>query len=249
MRRTCAIPLLLVVSMLVGSVLAQQELPVTVVMPDGSYMGFTIELETAVRPAVLSVRVGIGGSTTQVGQVLFDVGGAQTPASVELVARADLVDSDVGMNWRFTLKDGRTFFTPDDDSIRLILDGTNEFGVVQTLVSYADDAQRQAFRAVIFDPLAVADTVSLLTGDVLSGSVVTPVFTLDARYGTLNLERDWIRRIEIGGSPTGADLVLLRSGDRLSGMLLNETVEVRLAGANVAMIDLLDIGSITFAAP
>lgn len=91
---------------------------------------------------------------------------------------------------------------------------------------------------------AAADRIILKGGDVLSGNVRTPAFSIRTAYGTFQIETPRIASIEFDekGAKTGA--VILRNGDRLSGEIEAEAVlfvmtsgdEIRFDGKTVKAI-------------
>ena len=186
-----------------------------------------------------------------------DIGGTEQSIPIELVARADIE----GKSWRVTLKDGRVFFTDRTDTI--VLRGVNQFGNRQeysTDLSYS--IEQWDFVAVIFDPDAVepddtttsqpaaradVDSVTLRNGDILSGTILTGEFTVQASYGTLTFTSEQLASIAIEDSAGRTDQFVLQVGDRVSGVLQNATIEIALTTGATITLEKGNIASITFA--
>ena len=80
------------------------------------------------------------------------------------------------------------------------------------------------------------DTVLMKNGDVISGKLVNENFTIKTSYASISIKTNDISRIVIEGGGANLDMVTLLTGDRLSGMLENEQIVVRLpAGAEITM--------------
>ena len=63
-------------------------------------------------------------------------------------------------------------------------------------------------------------------GDVISGRIVTGTFTLRTSYGTHTFSAKQVQSINLEGAGQNLDLVTLRIGDKLSGVVENVTVRI-----------------------
>ena len=240
-------------------------LPVTLIMRDGTHVPFTIMPSTHVATrGRLSVHY-TDGVEWPIEQFMADVGGASTPIPITQIARADLVAPGERTVWRAILKDGRIFdgkITSGGLDAHFQLDGVNQFGASESLISYPRNPNRQPFIGIIFDPDAVApgeataqqpaaradvDSVTLRNGDILSGTILTGEFTVQASYGTLTFTSDQLASITIEDAAGKTDQFVLQVGDRVSGVLQNTTVEMTLTTGTTITLEKGNIASITFA--
>lgn len=250
------------IAILAGYALAQNEpLPVTLILPDGTESPFDISHHDG-EPRVYYTDA--SRNTFASGIFVVSVGGSSQQMPIDLITRADLVDPGSETIWRFTLKDGRMFDGAVQDSgARLFLTGTNQFGTQETLNSRPRNPDAQPFIGVIFDETAAtqsggassqqtahgdADTVNLRNGDVLSGDILTTEFVVQASYGTLSFAQDQLASISIESQNGRTDQVVLDVGDRVSGVLKNESIEIALTSGATVTLEKGNIGSITFAA-
>jgi hypothetical protein len=72
------------------------------------------------------------------------------------------------------------------------------------------------------------DQVLMKNGDVLSGRVLTTNFILRTSYGTHSFQTKQIQTINLEGGGQNIDLVLLRIGDKLSGVIENAVVKMEM---------------------
>jgi len=72
------------------------------------------------------------------------------------------------------------------------------------------------------------DQVLMKNGDVLSGRILTTNFTLRTSYGTHTFQTKQIQTINLEGGGQNIDLVLLRIGDKLSGVIENAAVKMEM---------------------
>jgi hypothetical protein len=234
---------------------------VTLILLDGTAVPFTLNPNSAGGEALY--HDGVRG--TSYGAATVDVGGVSTVLPMAQVARADLVSPGTSTRWRFTLRDGRTFdgFIGNSDAAFWV-NGRNQFGATQRLQSFPRDPQRQPFISVIFDPAATApgqattsggqapvradaDNVNLRNGDILSGTILTGEFTIQASYGTLTFAKDQLRSITVENVAGRTDQALLKVGDRVSGVLQNTSIQMTLTSGATITLEKGNIASITFA--
>lgn len=97
-------------------------------------------------------------------------------------------------------------------------------------------------------PVPETDTVVLKNGDVLRGQVLDAVFALRASYADLSFKVAEVSQIVLEGAGANIEQVMLRTGDRVSGVLTNATIRVRLISGTVVTIDKDKVKSVTFAA-
>jgi len=72
------------------------------------------------------------------------------------------------------------------------------------------------------------DQVLMKNGDALSGRILTTNFTLRTSYGTHNFQTKQIQTINLEGGGQNIDIVLLRIGDKLSGVIENAAVKMEM---------------------
>ena len=237
--------------------------PVTLIMRDGTSVPFTIGVSTGRDTRGHPRALYYDGATWSEGQFMASVGGTSTRVPITQVARADLVTPGERTVWRATLKDGRVF----DGAVvgnnpHFLVTGTNQFGASESQTSYPRNPEHQPFIAVIFDPDAVApgeataqqpaaradvDSVTLRNGDILSGTILTGEFTVQASYGTLTFTSEQLASIRIEDAAGKTDQFVLQVGDRVSGVLQNTTVEMTLTTGATITLEKGNIASITFA--
>jgi hypothetical protein len=90
------------------------------------------------------------------------------------------------------------------------------------------------------------DRVILKNGDSLSGTVQNRAFPVRTAYGAFQLETPQIVRIEFDAKGPNTALVLLRSGDRLSGVVEVEFVRFLITTGEVISFDGKMIKTINF---
>jgi hypothetical protein len=232
-------------ALVIGGALAQDAWPVALVTPDGTHVPFVLSAWTEGGVQVPNVTFQQGGSPAGWGRVLAVVGGATTPLPIDLIARLELVSPGEATVWRYTLRDGRVFDAPTGADPRIAIAGVNQFGLQESLTSRAEDATQQRFIGIVFDPSSLTDTVYLANGDVLHGSVHLAALKLSTPYGTLTIDRPVLERVIVGGS-AGADLVLLRTGDRISGLVQDDLLQVSLEAGGGVAVPWGDVLSVTF---
>ena len=255
-----------------ATALAQDGRLVTLVLPDGSTAPFTVDVDSrGVLQAGYYSHIGggiHGSSVGSMGEARLNVGGTNTRIAIDQVVRADLVAPGTATVWRFTLVDGRSFdgFAASSRA-QFIISGTNQFGTAERLASWPrgpDVASippyNQTFIGIVFDPDAATpgeaatapaaradvDTVTLRNGDVLSGTILTGEFTVQASYGTLTFTQEQLARINIEDAAGRTDQFVLKVGDRVSGVLQNPTVEMTLTTGATITLEKGNIASITF---
>ena len=98
-------------------------------------------------------------------------------------------------------------------------------------------------------PAARADVnrVTLRNGDVLSGTILTGEFTVQASYGTLTFTSEQLASIRIEDAAGKTDQFVLKVGDRVSGVLQNASIEMTLTTGATITLEKGNIASITFA--
>lgn len=234
-----------ILALAVGSALAQDPWPVTLVTPDGSHVPFEVGSRAEAGAHVPALVFQWGGSSSGWGRVFASVGGAVTPIPVDLLARLELVTPGDRTVWRYTLRDGRVYDAPTGNDPRVRILGSNQFGLSEDLTSHAEDPRQQPFIGIVFDPTTLTDTVYLANGDVLHGSANLAALTVATPYGTLTIDRSVLERVVVGGS-AGADLVLLRTGDRISGLVRHDMLQVSLEAGGGVTVPWPDVLSVTF---
>jgi len=73
------------------------------------------------------------------------------------------------------------------------------------------------------------DIIGLVNGDQLSGEVTSTPIRWETAYGVLEISRTDIQSLTLDEDPQHDGQVVLRSGDRVSGRLLNKILTIRLS--------------------
>lgn len=90
------------------------------------------------------------------------------------------------------------------------------------------------------------DQVLLKNGDIITGMVTTEVVQLKTSYATLSFKTPKIGFIHFDGGDQDIDVVILKIGDRLSGMIEIPTIRVMMRSGADVDLDTEKIQSITF---
>jgi hypothetical protein len=86
------------------------------------------------------------------------------------------------------------------------------------------------------DSLKIYDQIILKNGDRLIGTIKDTSFTLNASYGVLDFETKKINNIHFENGKRNIDIVTLRAGDKLSGVLENNSINFLLnSGADITV--------------
>ena len=72
------------------------------------------------------------------------------------------------------------------------------------------------------------DQIVMKNGDVLSGRVLASDFILRTSYGTHTFQANQVQTINLEGGGKNVDALLLRIGDRLSGVIENTAVNIQM---------------------
>ncbi|MEE8343531.1 MAG: hypothetical protein V3R51_06975, partial [Gammaproteobacteria bacterium] len=91
-----------------------------------------------------------------------------------------------------------------------------------------------------------ADRVKLNNGDILSGEVITETFHWTAPYAELRFHGWQIRSISQPEQGVSQGLLELRSGDRISGVLTDPFIEIRLRDGQRVQVPSQQLRSIEF---
>ncbi|MCH8151586.1 MAG: hypothetical protein IH830_04330 [Planctomycetes bacterium] len=81
------------------------------------------------------------------------------------------------------------------------------------------------------------DAIKLKNGDTMSGVILNESFTIKASYGVLTFPRAQIDRITIEGGGFNVDELILKVGDRISGVLQDAKIRVKLSSGAEADLD------------
>jgi len=90
------------------------------------------------------------------------------------------------------------------------------------------------------------DLVIMKNGDILSGQIITRTFNLKSSYADLDIGAPTIEIIDLEGGGQNVDVVQLRSGDRISGVLTNDVIQMRLPIGSEVTLQKDKIKTITF---
>ena len=175
----------------------------------------------------------------------------------------ELVDAGAYLEARtedgFTPLIAAAAYSGEPDVVRLLLDAGADAKAMDRTRQRAIDYARQNEHLIGTDAywqldaatsqlpaLPGTDTVTLRNREALCGSIQTAEFTVQASYGTLTFTRMQLASISIEDAGRAGKLVL-KAGDRISGVLQNPTIEMTLnTGATIAL-DKGNIASIRFA--
>ena len=246
-----------------GLALSQSNrLAVSLVMPDGSYAPFFLSEVHGTYNIRYFTSPTHNATRSSYGTVFALVGGGQQQIPITSLARADLLEPGTETIWQFTTTDGRVFPGGPGGNVFLQIYGTNQFGGNEWLDSYALRPGGQPFIGIIFDEGAAArtggsssqpaarvdvDSVTLRNGDILSGTILTGEFTVQASYGTLTFTSEQLASITIEDAAGKTDQFVMKVGDRVSGVLQNTTIEMTLTTGATIALEKGNIASITFA--
>lgn len=90
-----------------------------------------------------------------------------------------------------------------------------------------------------------SDKVILANGDILSGTVQNPSFTIQTDYARMTLGREAIKSIQMDASRKKA-IIELYAGDRLSGTIQETEVKISMKAGGEATFNLREVEFITF---
>jgi hypothetical protein len=112
--------------------------------------------------------------------------------------------------------------------------GDSSFGPWQM---HSSGAKKIEFRTSdVSEPTSDYDQVQMKNGDLITGRIVTATFILRTSYGTHSFAAKQIQSINLEGAGQNMDLVTLRIGDKLSGVVENATVRISMrSGAEVEL--------------
>ena len=87
------------------------------------------------------------------------------------------------------------------------------------------------------DTVAMADRLMLKNGDTVTGEIKTDEFVIGTSYGSMTFSTTDIRSIVLEGSGQNIDTLVLRNGDKLSGVVNPTIIEIELASGELVEID------------
>ena len=90
------------------------------------------------------------------------------------------------------------------------------------------------------------DSISLKNGDTLTGEVINETISIKTSYATLKLNTSEIEKIIFEYGSNNIDALHLRTGDKLSGVIQDQQITLRLVGGNEMKIDRDKIRNICF---
>ena len=80
------------------------------------------------------------------------------------------------------------------------------------------------------------DQIILKNGDIITGSIKNDIFTLRTSYGTLQFEAKKIQNINFEGGGQNIDVVILKIGDKMSGVIQEPDIMVHSStGAEITL--------------
>jgi hypothetical protein len=92
----------------------------------------------------------------------------------------------------------------------------------------------------------VFDRIFLKNGDVVSGQILKETFKLRTSYGTINFELPQIAYIDFESGGKNTDIVVLKVGDQLSGVLEAPIITLQMQHGTEIELDKEKIKKITF---
>ena len=96
-------------------------------------------------------------------------------------------------------------------------------------------------------PAGITDVVSMKNGDIIKGLVQNSAFTLKASYASISFPTKDIARITLEGTDSAMDVLILNAGDKLSGVLQDETLLLKLESGTVLNLDMENVAEISLA--
>jgi hypothetical protein len=90
------------------------------------------------------------------------------------------------------------------------------------------------------------DAVILKNGDTITGEVLNETFTVKTSYASLQFDRAKLDKVDLEGAGANLDIVTLRVGDKISGVLETSKINVKLVAGQETAIDKDKIKTIRF---
>lgn len=90
------------------------------------------------------------------------------------------------------------------------------------------------------------DSIILKNGDAISGTIINKAWSLKASYGDLNFGSSEIDLIDFEGAGQNIDIISLKLGDKISGVVQNNIINIRLVSGAELKIDKDKIKTIRF---
>ena len=81
------------------------------------------------------------------------------------------------------------------------------------------------------------DRILLKNGDTISGRLLVQHFTIKTSYADLTFKLEQIESVILEGAGQNVEMLVLRSGDKLSGLVGPESIKVKLAGGQETEIE------------
>jgi len=98
------------------------------------------------------------------------------------------------------------------------------------------DASTTGISTLTLDEAVKYDKVMLKNGDNISGTILNQQFTILTSYAELKFECAKIEKIVLEGDGTNRDTLFLRVGDKMSGVVKEQTVQIKLLSGQTAQI-------------
>jgi len=89
----------------------------------------------------------------------------------------------------------------------------------------------------LYQQIEPQDRILLKNGDVISGKLLTEKFTLRTSYASIDFESKLIESIILEGSGQNIEMIVLKTGDKLSGIISPEIIKIKLQGEQEAAIE------------
>ena len=90
------------------------------------------------------------------------------------------------------------------------------------------------------------DTVVLRNGDTVTGEVQNDTFAIKTSYASLEFHRDKLAKVDMEGAGANLDIVTLRVGDKISGVLETSVIRLKLVAGQETELDKDKIKTIRF---
>jgi len=147
-------------------------------------------------------------------------------------------DSGIAASGSFPVGEGRCFFRNTaygTDARRWYLNWMH--WALGLPVPGAADTEILGGAGITLEQAAQHDSVTLRNGDTITGDILNDSFTIQTSYGRLTFKRAEVEKIVVEGAGTNVDVLRLRIGDKLSGVLQDSKIRLRLVSGTVTELD------------
>jgi hypothetical protein len=150
----------------------------------------------------------------------------------------------------FPIGEGRVFFRggaySGTDSDRWVLNYWH--WALGLAVPGAADRFGTSGSATTLTEASKRDRITLKNGDTVTGDIQNDHFSIQTSYGTLKFSRAEIDRITLEGAGANVDILRLKNGDKLSGVVQDRSLIVALSAGGTAELEKDKVKEINFRA-